>query len=213
MQATSFPCPHCSVTLRLKQRKVVGKQIDCPDCSQPVLIVADGRYEVSARCVAVNPEQQTTRTVGDRSAVTTKTPDRIRQLRMSAVSPETVSSEILPPIQRCVVAMKSPAGVAWSVAAICIISLIMTLYPFGFYKSSRDDVQLSGVISVNRADLTDAKSQTANAITASNSEKMNVQTRKAQENQMLVDLQLRQLGQQIADYYDERHHFPRGSSI
>lgn len=33
-----FPCPHCAIPLRLRDRNLRDRQIDCPECQQPVLI-------------------------------------------------------------------------------------------------------------------------------------------------------------------------------
>lgn len=33
-----FPCPHCSSRLRLQDRSLRGRTVDCPDCQQPLLI-------------------------------------------------------------------------------------------------------------------------------------------------------------------------------
>lgn len=33
-----FPCPHCAIPLRLRDRNLRDRQIDCPECQQPVVI-------------------------------------------------------------------------------------------------------------------------------------------------------------------------------
>lgn len=42
MHVTSFPCPHCSTTLRIRDRMHVGRQVHCPECGGLLRIVADG---------------------------------------------------------------------------------------------------------------------------------------------------------------------------
>lgn len=41
MPVYSFPCPHCSTRLRLKDRRLVGRTIACPDCGQAVELQHD----------------------------------------------------------------------------------------------------------------------------------------------------------------------------
>jgi len=40
MQVTSFSCPHCSAVLRIRDQKLVGRNVDCPDCKKPFEIAA-----------------------------------------------------------------------------------------------------------------------------------------------------------------------------
>lgn len=46
-------CPHCSILLRIRDRTFVGKRVDCPECREPIRIVADG-----PKGLAVLKEQQ-----------------------------------------------------------------------------------------------------------------------------------------------------------
>jgi DNA-directed RNA polymerase subunit RPC12/RpoP len=39
MDPFHFACPHCSSRLRIREKLLVGRQIDCPECSQTLLIV------------------------------------------------------------------------------------------------------------------------------------------------------------------------------
>jgi len=36
--AISIQCPHCQVTLKLKNRKAIGKKLPCPKCKQPFVV-------------------------------------------------------------------------------------------------------------------------------------------------------------------------------
>ena len=36
--AISIQCPHCQATLKLKNRKAVGKKVPCPKCKQPFVV-------------------------------------------------------------------------------------------------------------------------------------------------------------------------------
>jgi len=48
MVATAFSCPHCSATLRIQDRALLGRQLNCPDCAGPILIESDGRHGFAA---------------------------------------------------------------------------------------------------------------------------------------------------------------------
>ena len=43
MHVVSFPCPHCAIPLRVKDRGFVGRTIACPECEKPVTIADDGQ--------------------------------------------------------------------------------------------------------------------------------------------------------------------------
>lgn len=49
MAALQFPCPHCSLTLRARDRTVAGTTIVCPDCSRELLIEEEGDGNLLAR--------------------------------------------------------------------------------------------------------------------------------------------------------------------
>ena len=55
-----FPCPHCSAKLRLRDRSLRGRTVDCPDCHAPVRIEEspDGLQGVPATRAATAPVEQ-----------------------------------------------------------------------------------------------------------------------------------------------------------
>src|SRR5579863_492668 len=50
MDPFHFACPHCSSRLRVREKLYVGRQVDCPECGQLLLIV-DEKGELAARPV------------------------------------------------------------------------------------------------------------------------------------------------------------------
>ncbi len=48
MDPFHFACPHCSSRLRLREKLYVGRQVDCPECGQ-VLLIVDDKGELAAR--------------------------------------------------------------------------------------------------------------------------------------------------------------------
>ncbi len=55
MQTYEFHCPHCGSRLRLKDRMLAGRTVPCPDCRQPVAVVAAADGTLTGRLVA-SPE-------------------------------------------------------------------------------------------------------------------------------------------------------------
>lgn len=51
-ESAALLCPYCAAKLRVKDRALVGKQIECPDCHGPIEICADGPTEL--RIVALD---------------------------------------------------------------------------------------------------------------------------------------------------------------
>ena len=60
MHTTSFACPHCSATLRIRDQSYLGRTVNCPDCGKPFEIVApDGHAPdtITAEKVTADKDQ------------------------------------------------------------------------------------------------------------------------------------------------------------
>jgi hypothetical protein len=57
MDPFHFSCPHCSSRLRVREKLYVGRQVDCPECGDTLLIV-DRAGELGVECVDRQPEEQ-----------------------------------------------------------------------------------------------------------------------------------------------------------
>ncbi len=117
MPHPSFPCPYCSAPLRIRNRKLIGKQLACPDCGNPILIASAGPRELSLQKVQSVPHSRTARKKTVRK--------RAKPGRLS----------------RWLSVLQSPVGIAWSVAGFLAVMLLLAAWPFGD-SSSQDRTSL-----------------------------------------------------------------------
>lgn len=103
MDAFQFTCPHCSGRLRLRQRMFVGRQVNCPDCDQPLLIT-EQKGELAVEIVAATSPGS-----GENSGGHAAT-----QLALPAAKTALATWS------------RSPLFIAWTAAGICVTGL------FGF---------------------------------------------------------------------------------
>lgn len=106
MQSAEVLCPHCATSLRIRDRKFLGREVPCPECRQPIRIVAAGPDQLAAEVVI--------------PATTAN--------NATAASPRP-SSVWLTKGKFALEALRSPLGVAWSVAACCALVIVVTVWP------------------------------------------------------------------------------------
>ncbi|MGD9855403.1 MAG: H-X9-DG-CTERM domain-containing protein [Planctomycetaceae bacterium] len=99
MPVYSFPCPHCSARLRLRDRRLIGRTFDCPDCGRAVVLEEDAGSGViggqRALAVLTGAEQR---------------PDTVcKTNHMGSEGPRA--------LPKWLAVAGSPLGVAWIVAA------------------------------------------------------------------------------------------------
>jgi hypothetical protein len=124
MQSNRLQCPHCLVALRIRDRKHVGQQVDCPDCGQQILVLADGPRELQfVKADAAPPDSA--KKGYSKAAVATKVPAAVGQ---SAAEPGLR--------QQWTQSLTSATGVAWSVAAVAGVVLLALAWPFGMEGSN-----------------------------------------------------------------------------
>lgn len=111
MSSSSLACPHCSAPLRIQNRALVGKQIPCPDCGKPILVVSNGPRELALR----------------KSDATEAFPDRTNKIAL----PESNR------LQNWITLLKSPVGIAWSVAGLFALMMLIAAWPFGRTSEKR----------------------------------------------------------------------------
>jgi len=127
MQVSSFSCPHCSATLRLKERRFIGKRINCPDCGERMLIVADGKGTLKAQTAESPAPKKASRVEQD------------AQVRPAAAGPgherttdEGSATRWRNWLSQWAAMLKSPVGIAWTVAGCMVVLLcVAILGPFG----------------------------------------------------------------------------------
>lgn len=110
MQVFTFPCPHCAATLRVKDRRFLDRQVHCPDCRRPLLIVDDGRRGMTGRLPQADFVADASGSAGSGAASGWSAAGGLRQW-----------AEVL----------RSPVGVAWTVAGGMAIVFLVLLWPAG----------------------------------------------------------------------------------
>jgi predicted Zn finger-like uncharacterized protein len=110
MHASSFPCPHCSAALRIRDRALIGRQVKCPDCGEPIEIVADGPRTLAARKAQGHPSGTIRQPSRSRDADVPHPgavgPDWHRRLR----SPVTIGCLVAVSVALTVLAVADPFG-------------------------------------------------------------------------------------------------------
>ena len=122
MQPNRLQCPHCSVVLRIRDRKHVGQQVDCPDCGERIQVLADGPRELQL----VKADAAPTETAA-KAAVAAKVPVAVGR---ALAQPSG--------LQQWVTSLTSATGVAWSVAGVAAVVLLAIAWPFGMEGSNGD---------------------------------------------------------------------------
>ncbi len=100
---TSFPCPGCSTKLRLADRRLLGTQIDCPECGIALSVFENDARELQVRALASEQEDE---------ASVLAWRERPSWKRIVA------STRVL----------RSPLGVAWSAAALFLLTVLLLVF-------------------------------------------------------------------------------------
>ena len=214
MQVSSFPCPNCAATLRLKDRRFVGKRVNCPDCGKPMQIVPDGKDAMKAQAVDASGGR------GQAASAASRKGSRDRAAQGSAAGESTAASG---PEQttdetsamssqgrliRWAAGVKSPVGIAWTVAVCMVLLFVMLLGPFG--ERQPDDSSTSA------AAETAVDADPADREAAADAAHLNPETLPAEkivdaDPDDAVRLRLEGLGGQLSQYLEVHGHFPSGT--
>lgn len=144
MSVSQFPCPHCSTSLRIKDRMFVGKIVGCPDCGNQLEIVSDGPRKLTARKLngATEGQPASSRAMRDKPAkhpaeqngrpqksagiaVSSSRPAAKRQSERAARKNRTKGTTE----RRLVDVLKNPVVVAWVLALAAtgtIVGLVLS---------------------------------------------------------------------------------------
>jgi DNA-directed RNA polymerase subunit RPC12/RpoP len=192
MHPNRLQCPHCSVTLRIRDRKHVGQQVDCPDCGQQILVLADGPRDLQFVKPAAAPPDSTEKRSSP-AAVATKIPVAVGQ---SAVE--------LSRVQQWAQSLTTATGVAWSVAAVAGVVLLALAWPFGMEGSNGTSGKEPN-----------ANGAPAGSIVKDNAGPNDVPGRQQQQrtaNAENVQSRMEQLGRLMMSFVGEHERFPNSAS-
>ena len=116
MTIIQFPCPHCSAPLRMKNRQLVGRVIGCPDCGDPLEIVADGPRNVTVRKPEAGKPGQASLATAIPSQSNRATRNSMSQRSLSAVESHNDKSRLGSLMSACLTGLMTPVGISWTVA-------------------------------------------------------------------------------------------------
>jgi hypothetical protein len=103
MSASQFPCPHCQSPLRIQNRAYLGREVDCPDCGRSIRIIRGDDGHLQAEPVGSVAE-----------------PKRPSQPAIA-----------LPAWGESVRRFATPTRVAWILAGLLALVLLVLIWPFG----------------------------------------------------------------------------------
>lgn len=120
MAALNFLCPKCNARLRLNDRKLIGRQIPCPECSSQLELFESDLGEVDVRLIAetpATPESKTEQPVSREPNVESPS----RKLAVPSLSQKFAG--LTKPLQ-------TPMGVAWCLAiSLTMLFIFAVLLP------------------------------------------------------------------------------------
>ncbi len=175
----------------------VGKQVGCPDCGQPILIVADGPKKFAAQKV----ETPQNGGPADSRKAEKQTIDRRQQKTRhpkipasgKAVVPGTEIAATTAAKKNWTIALKRPVVIAWLVAGFATLMLVLAIWPVGSQPSS------------DRTSRIEASEQGSDV-------KQDVDSKLDRSHAAVsVEARLSWLGQQLGDYREAHGHFPAGT--
>ncbi len=187
MQTKFLTCPHCSASLRIRDRRFIGQPIACPDCEKPVLILANG------------PDEFTIQTT-DKFTV----PENSKPAKQKTQAPKTTAAQKnqLPDPRANQGSIRqwlaSPLVLAWSIAAASTL-VVLTLLLNSYFRSKEAAVDKQPNPEIQQE-------VTPNIPPTINNSGLATQGRTSTES-------LQHLGKLLDDFYSERQQFPIGSVV
>lgn len=186
--------------LRLRDRTHVGKTVNCPDCSEPIAIAADGPDGFR-----VAPSETVGTTAGHRR---NQRPVRQHERRSDGIGWGRLLRQLtVPPVlRRAWNGLRSPVGVAWCVVTVCAGLLIAAAGPFrpntpaDRNVETADDRVGSGLVVAEERQKRDARPAGRPVVADA-----------AMAGGVLVPDRLTHLGNSLTGHLDEEQHFPPGT--
>lgn len=198
MQVSHVPCPHCSTNLRIRDRALIGKRIDCPDCGRRIEIVADGAKHLAARLPVEEGSAPKSPTSGKKRRRKSTTRKPSTQRHSESKSRNAAEAEARVPIGRRVLnVLKNPVVVSWIVAVIATGTIVGVVL-------SRAAERDANVTVSNDESLIDGDPTIDNGGEQQPINIWDVDGAATQER-------LRRIGRLIAEHEQQRGSYPRGT--
>lgn len=186
MQTKFLTCPHCSASLRIRDRRFIGQPIACPDCEKPVLILANGPDEFTIQTTDKFAVPQNSKPVKPRQPTQKTTATQKNQLPHPHSNRGAIRQWL-----------SSPLVLAWSIAAASTL-VVLTLLLNSYFRSKE-------AVVAKQQNSTTPKVAPKVVPTIDNS-------RLAKPGQTATE-SLQHLGKLLDEFYGERQQFPTGSVV
>jgi len=201
---SSLPCPYCLVTLRIRDRKLIGRQVDCPDCNSPILVVADGPTQITLQKVEATPHDDPTNESQTKNGTQTARPLVGRREwggQEIDTSPSDAASPSAEPTrwQRQLAVLMSPVGIFWSVAAVVSIALLSVVWTSGGPDSPITQVDFPGEADGKSVDSDRGASGSPDSTDAHGNDAVALDDSQSR---------LQRLGRRIVSFVDEHDRYP-----
>ena len=224
MKTATFSCPHCLSPLRIRDRAFVNREIGCPECGERIEIQLDRDQEPIARKAAAPDEAAASESEIQKRRLPPKT-NLKRKLKSkskdakqkngkapkeAAKSPPRFGRKPLIELGErfsgVPEVLLSPVGIAWSVAGLVAVTLLVVAWPGGDSVQSKTSTDQIANSETPQAEDSAEKS-------ALGSEDIPLPDVPAGSVPPEGDIaaQLRQLGASIDHYVQRREHFPVGT--
>jgi len=206
-QVSRFHCPHCSATLRIRDRMYVGRQVECPDCHGPITIVSDGAKRLTAHKSV--PDTARNPAASDGSAPHPAPASSRRAKR--ATRPDTTSTATSADLSSLtekrrlsalLSALKSPVGVAWSVAGVTTLIVAIAVLSTGQTTDKQTDSNLPTASQDGQTQNSDHPSGTPPSAT---------NPAAADKPAEILAFRLKEIGRKLDNHRKRHGHYPRGT--
>jgi len=129
MQVAHFPCPQCGISLRTKGRIHLGKTLPCPDCGTMIDVVTDNKRQVTAviseQAQAPSRLREQQQRLNDDLLSAGQSDDQPAVSKTGFGINRLLRSEY---VQELFNLVASPVGIAWSVAGVAAICLLLAIW-------------------------------------------------------------------------------------
>ncbi len=145
MKTATFSCPHCLSPLRIRDRAFVDREIDCPECGERIEIqLGRDREPVARKVASEEPVSSEKRTKKNRLPPKTNLKRKPKSKSPAKKDGKKTEDAAAPPrfghkplfdlgarFSGVPEVLLSPVGIAWSVAGVVALTLLVIAWPGG----------------------------------------------------------------------------------
>ncbi len=127
MSGSAFPCPHCSAPLRIKDRALRGRKVDCPDCGEPIVLDINNKREIIGKLPETPQRRQkrlSKKNPGSKSGRSKPSAQNASESSAKSVPRSQRKTRPTPVEQsRLKRILTNPVGIAWTVTTVAALAI------------------------------------------------------------------------------------------